>query len=124
MTGSRGFPGSAGRFRGLSLMGLPPSGGFVAKAMLLTGAVAEGQWWWAVVVLVGGLLAGGYVFLVLVRALGDPVEPLRLSAQVSRRRQAIVVAVALCAILLGFVPLRPSDFLQIGRPDTGIMGLR
>src|SRR5262244_3079191 len=54
---------------GLSLMGLPPSGGFVAKAMLLTAAVAAGQWWWAVVILTGGLLAGGYVFLVLARAL-------------------------------------------------------
>ena len=39
-------------------MGLPPSGGFVAKAMLLTAAVGEGQWWWALVILVGGLLAG------------------------------------------------------------------
>ena len=36
---------------GMSLMGLPPSGGFVAKAMLLTAAVGEGQWWWAVVIL-------------------------------------------------------------------------
>jgi len=109
---------------GLSLMGLPPSGGFVAKALLLTGAVAEGQWWWALVVLVGGLLAGGYVFLVLVRALGDPIEPLRLSAQVSRRRQAVVAVVALCAILLGFVPLRPLGFLQIGRTDTAIVRIR
>src|SRR5499427_6177573 len=40
---------------GLSLMGLPPSGGFVAKAMLLRAAIEEGQWWWAVVVLTGGL---------------------------------------------------------------------
>ena len=56
---------------GLSLMGLPPSGGFVAKALLLTAAVGEGQWWWALVVLLGGLLAGGYVFLVLARALAD-----------------------------------------------------
>ncbi len=69
---------------GMSLMGLPPSGGFVAKAMLLTAAVAEGQWWWAVVVLVGGLLAGGYVFLVLARALADPNEPLSLLAHISR----------------------------------------
>ena len=109
---------------GLSLMGLPPSGGFVAKAMLLTGAVAEGQWWWALVVLAGGLLAGGYVFLVLLRALGDPIEPLRLITSVSRGRQALVAAVALCAVLLGFVPLRPSEFLQIGRPDTVAVGLR
>src|SRR6516162_4321718 len=83
---------------GLSLMGLPPSGGVVAKAMLLTGAVAEGQWWWALVVLAGGLLAGGYVFLVLLRALGDPIEPLRLITSVSRGRQALVAAVALCAV--------------------------
>ena len=109
---------------GLSLMGLPPSGGFVAKAMLLTASVAEGQWWWAVVVLAGGLLAGGYVFLVLVRALADPIEPLRLVATVSVSRQAVVAAVALCAVLLGFVPLRPWELLQIGRPDLAIMGLR
>jgi formate hydrogenlyase subunit 3/multisubunit Na+/H+ antiporter MnhD subunit len=109
---------------GLSLMGLPPSGGFVAKAMLLTAAVAEGQWWWAVVVLTGGLLAGGYVFLVLVRALADANEPLTLLSTVSRGRQAVVVALALCAVLLGFVPLRPSELLQIGRPDIAIVGFR
>jgi multicomponent Na+:H+ antiporter subunit D len=101
---------------GLSLMGLPPSGGFVAKAMLLTAAVAEDQWWWALVILVGGLLAGGYVFLVVARAIGDAAEPPRLVTEVGRGRQVVVVAVALCALLLGFVPLQPSNFLQIGRP--------
>ena len=106
---------------GLSLMGLPPSGGFVAKAMLLTAAVAEGQWWWAVIVLTGGLLAGGYVFLVLARALADPIEPLRLLTTVLPSRQVVVVAVALCAVVLGFVPLRPSELLQIGRPDIAIV---
>ena len=38
---------------GLSLMGVPPSGGFVAKWMLLSATVMEGQWWWAVIMLVG-----------------------------------------------------------------------
>src|SRR5580693_253837 len=109
---------------GLSLIGLPPSGGFVAKAMLLTAAVAEGQWWWAVIVLTGGLLAGGYVFLVLARALADPIQPLRLLTTVSPSRQAVVVAVALCAVVLGFVPLRPSELLQIGRPGIAMVRLR
>ncbi len=109
---------------GVSLMGLPPSGGFIAKAMLLTAAVAEGQWWWAVIVLIGGLLAGGYVFLVLARALADPVEPLRLLTTIPASRQAVVVALALCAVLLGFVPLRPSELLQIGRPDIALAGFR
>jgi hypothetical protein len=77
-----------------------------------------------VVVLTGGLLAGGYVFLVLARALADPIEPLRLLTTVSRGRQAVAVAVALCAVLLGFLPLRPSELLQIGRPDIATVGLR
>jgi multicomponent Na+:H+ antiporter subunit D len=109
---------------GLSLMGLPPSGGFVAKAMLLTAAVAVGQWWWAVVILVGGLLAGGYIFLVLARALADASEPLTLLSTISPTRQAVVVALALCAMLLGLVPLRPFELLQIGRPDMAIGELR
>src|SRR5271169_5038524 len=109
---------------GMSLMGLPPSGGFTAKAMLLTAAVAEGQWWWALVVLVGGVLAGGYVFLVLARALADSIEPLALLTTISRGRQAVAVALALCAVLLGFLPLRPSALLQIGRPDIAVGVLR
>jgi multicomponent Na+:H+ antiporter subunit D len=108
---------------GMSLMGLPPSGGFVAKAMLLTAAVAEGQWWWALVVLVGGVLAGGYVFLVLARALADPKEPLTLLANISQGRQAVVLALALFAVALGFVPLRPSELLLIGRPTAIVTGL-
>ena len=109
---------------GVSLMGLPPSGGVVAKAMLLTAAVAEGQWWWAVVVLVGGLLAGGYVFLVLARALADASQPLTLLSPISPSRQAVVVALAVCAVLLGFIPLRPLELLQIGRPDIAVGGIR
>ena len=58
-------------FAGLSLMGVPPSGGFVAKWLLLLATVMEGQWWWAVVMLAGGLLAGGYIFMVLGKALGS-----------------------------------------------------
>jgi len=105
---------------GMSLMGLPPSGGFVAKLMLLTAAVTEGQWWWAVVILVGGLLAAGYVFRVLAPALAGADAPLTLRAPVSRRREGVVLALAMCALLLGLVPLRPSELLQIGRP--GIEG--
>ena len=50
---------------GVSLMGLPPSAGFVAKWMLLRGSLAAGQWWWAAVITVGGLLTAGYVFKIL-----------------------------------------------------------
>ena len=100
---------------GLSLMGVPPSGGFVAKWLLLSATVMEGQWWWAVVMLVGGLLAGGYVFVVLGKALGSPAASLKLRAPVSRRREVVTLTVALCAVLLGLVPLQSSAWLEIGR---------
>src|SRR5262249_25271657 len=67
---------------------------------------------------------GGYVFLVLARALAYASEPLTLLSTISPTRQAVVVAVALCAMLLGFVPLRPFELLQIGRPDMAIGGPR
>jgi hypothetical protein len=66
--------------------------------------------------LVGGLLAGGYVFMVLGKALSVNA-PLTLRVSVPQHRQVLVLAVALCAILLGLMPLQPSGLLMIGRPE-------
>jgi formate hydrogenlyase subunit 3/multisubunit Na+/H+ antiporter MnhD subunit len=92
------------------------------QAMLLMAAVAEGQWWWSVVILAGGLLAAGYVFRVLTPALAATDAPLTLQAPVSSGRQGVVLAFAICALLLGLVPLRPSLLLEVGRhvPTTAI----
>lgn len=49
---------------GVSLMGLPPTGGFAAKWLFLQASLATGQWWWLVVLLGGGLLSAAYVFRV------------------------------------------------------------
>lgn len=57
---------------GVSLMGLPPSGGFVAKWLLLTAALSTGQWWWAVVLVLGGLTSAAYIFRVLRRCFLPP----------------------------------------------------
>jgi multicomponent Na+:H+ antiporter subunit D len=50
---------------GISLAGLPPSGGFVGKWMLLQAAMAQGAWGWAFVMIAGGGLTAAYVFRVL-----------------------------------------------------------
>jgi multicomponent Na+:H+ antiporter subunit D len=109
---------------GLSLMGVPPSGGFVAKLLLLRASVMEGQWWWAAVMLVGGLLAGGYIFLVLGKAFSNPSGPLKSYAPVSRGREGVALALALCAVLLGLVPLQSAILLQIGRPQAHAVASR
>ena len=99
---------------GLSLMGLPPSGGFAAKWLLLRASVEAGQWLWALVMLAGGLLAGGYIYRALAPAFTSASVALKTPPQ--RSREAIALALALCAVLLGFAPQSFFAFLQLGRP--------
>ncbi len=98
---------------GLSLMGLPPSGGFAAKWMLLRASVAAGHWVWAAVMLAGGLLAAGYVYRILAPALSEGAVVLKSPPQ--RSREGVALALALVAVALGFAPPSFFDFLQIGR---------
>jgi multicomponent Na+:H+ antiporter subunit D len=109
---------------GVSLIGLPPSGGFLAKWLLLEAAVATGQWWWAVVMLAGGLFTSAYMFVVLSRALMPAHQPLKLRATVPRYQEAAALALALCSLLLGLVALGPVDVFQVSRLETVMVGLR
>jgi multicomponent Na+:H+ antiporter subunit D len=100
---------------GVTLAGLPPSGGFVAKWLLLSSAIGSGQWWWAVVLLAGGLLTAAYVFRVLrsafvPRADEDRVRP------VPRAMELAALALALVALALGLVAPGPLGLLAVGGP--------
>jgi formate hydrogenlyase subunit 3/multisubunit Na+/H+ antiporter MnhD subunit len=59
---------------GVSLMGLPPSGGFLAKWLLIDAALAAGQVWIAVIAVSGGLMASVYVFRVLRLAFRESID--------------------------------------------------
>ena len=54
---------------GVALIGVPPSGAYLAKELLLQAASGTGQWWWAVAIQAGGILTSSYVVLVLAHAL-------------------------------------------------------
>ncbi len=91
---------------GVSLIGLPPSGGFMAKWMLLKGIFLSGQWWWAPVVLAGSLLTAGYVFMLLRLAFAparekEPFRPVPKSLEV----------IALLLALGSFLIVLPADSL-------------
>ena len=102
---------------GLSLMGLPPSGGFSAKWLMLQASIASGQWLWTLPILAGGLLAAGYIYRILAPALSDDQT---LSASPPKRSQEVIaLALAAIAIALGFAPQTFFDFLEIGRPVAG-----
>jgi len=104
---------------GLSLMGIPPSGGFTAKWLLLTSALATGQWWWALVILGGGLLTGGYVYRVLAGSLTAPPADHVVAAPGPAGPQQVALALALVSVALGLLPLASFGLLEIGRPVIG-----
>ncbi len=104
----------------IALMGLPPSGGFTAKYLMLTSALASGQWYWAVVLLLGGLLTAAYLYrpLAMVFAKADEAP-----AAVPRSQQAVPLLLAGAAIVLGIASSGPFQFLQIGFPRAAVEGL-
>ncbi len=105
----------------VALMGLPPSGGFTAKYLVMTAAFASGQVVWAGVLVVGGLLAAGYLYRPMAALLArDAPGPL---APVPRWLQAVPLVLAGLAIGLGVVSDAPFAFLAIGKPDAAAEGL-
>jgi len=83
----------------LSLVGLPPTGGFVGKFALVEAAVRAGAWWAVAVVLAGSLLAAAFLFHALSRAFADaPAD--KASAEVPAAPQLAALALALVAVAL------------------------
>jgi formate hydrogenlyase subunit 3/multisubunit Na+/H+ antiporter MnhD subunit len=105
---------------GVSLMGLPPSGGFVGKWLLLNASIKQGQVGLMVAVVGGSLLAAAYVF----RLLAVTVRPSGL------QQQAILPAalkwpplvLALLSILLGFLAMYPLALLEYSAMYPGAEG--
>ena len=111
------LPFTAGAFAlaGVSIIGLPPSGGFIGKWLLLEAALAQGRWDLAAVMILGGLLATGYIFKVLGHAFTQ--------AAVSHDPRAVpagmewaALLLAMGAVLLGFLAVPVLLLLGIGDP--------
>ena len=88
---------------GVALMGLPPSGAYVAKKLFFDAAAGTGQWWWELVLDVGGLLTASYVVLVLAHSLRRADAPIAPRKPVSRMAEGAALALAICSLVLGFV---------------------
>jgi formate hydrogenlyase subunit 3/multisubunit Na+/H+ antiporter MnhD subunit len=102
---------------GVSLMGLPPSGGFIAKWYIASAAIESGDWVIVAAVLLGGLLAAGYVFKVLRMAFveaedgfASSVEPVPVVMHIAP------LGLAWIAILLGLMAAEPLALMDVGEP--------
>jgi formate hydrogenlyase subunit 3/multisubunit Na+/H+ antiporter MnhD subunit len=105
---------------GLALIGVPPSGTYLAKQLLLQAAAGTEQWWWSVVLQTGGIFTSGYVFLVLAHALTPADKPVRLRVRVGHIREAAALALGLCSLLLGLAPWRWYLSVPSGAPSKFI----
>jgi len=100
---------------GVSIMGLPPSGGFIGKWLLLDVALRSGQWWWAVILMLGSLLAAAYIFKVIGHAFTQ-AEVAHEAIEVSKMMEWSAFLLALAAIVLGLVSPWPLALMDIGSP--------
>ena len=99
---------------GVSLMGLPPSGGFSAKWLLLQSALASAQWWWIPVMLLGGLLSAAYVFRVFHYSFKE-AENSDTFHRPGVGLEICALALSAASILLGFIATWPLHLLTL--PD-------
>lgn len=94
---------------GMTLMGLPPSSGFLAKWQIIEAALAQGYWIIVFVALAGGLLAALYVFRVLRQAFLLAPTP-QHAAVVPRALEWGAFVLAAASVLLG---LRGVELMRL-----------
>jgi multicomponent Na+:H+ antiporter subunit D len=100
---------------GSSLVGLPPSGGFVAKWNFLVASFDTGQWWWAVVIVVSSLLTASYLMRVVKQTFAPPADgPEPLPERDPREVVALVLALA--ALGIGLRPTELLELITVGSP--------
>jgi NADH:ubiquinone oxidoreductase subunit 5 (subunit L)/multisubunit Na+/H+ antiporter MnhA subunit len=99
---------------GVALMGIFPSGAYVAKKLMLGAAGASGQWWWEIVLNGGAVFTAGYVALVLSRAFRPGQAVIVAPASKLAELAALFLAVMSFALALANVavvenPLAPKE---------------
>lgn len=104
---------------GISLVGLPPSSGFVAKWLLLNASLTQGKWVWVGAILLGSLLAAAYIMRVLSHAFTRVAEP-EVPNPIPPVMEWTGFTLALLAIILGLFSQWPVELLHIGAPFADV----
>ena len=100
---------------GVNLIGLPPSGGFIGKWLMLQAMIGAGQWLLVVILVTGSLLAAGYIFRVLGIALQTTEADLPV-VPAPPQLTVMAMVLALLPLLLGVFSQLPFSLLAVGSP--------
>jgi len=101
---------------GLSLVGLPPTGGFIGKWYLLLGAFEVGAWGVVAAIVVATLLSAWYLVRFLLPAFARPDDP---ALRERDGRDYLALGLAGVAVLIGLIPGPLLDLIAIGGPVGG-----
>ena len=101
---------------GINLMGMPPSGGFIAKWLLLKAAMISGQWWYGLIIIIGGLITGCYIFKILEICLSTSKQE-KAPAGYTQLHYASL-AMVLVSVFLGLGTNLLLTLLEVGQPQA------
>jgi len=97
----------------ISLTGIPPMAGFIAKLYVFSQA-AENGLWWLVIIAVLNTVISAYYYLRIVRIMwqGEPAENTPITAGIAPRIVVLVCTVAILA--LGIFPVLGMKLAEFG----------
>ena len=84
---------------GVALIGLPPSGTFLAKWELMTLAIATGRWVWVLIIAAGTLLAAIYVFRIIAHTFAPGLQDRAAPTTPILEAPALLLAIVATAVL-------------------------
>lgn len=102
----------------ISLAGLPPTGGFAGKWLMLQSALGSGQWFYAAVLIIGSLLAMGYLMRLLGHTLGPGGAEAMRPAPVGLE-WTVLIGGLLC-LALGFTASAAIGWVEGGFNPSGL----
>jgi formate hydrogenlyase subunit 3/multisubunit Na+/H+ antiporter MnhD subunit len=98
----------------ISLVGLPPSGGFVGKWLLLEGTLVSGAWAWTALIAVGTLLTAAYFLRAMAGFLRtDRIDLATIVRPAWTRADLAPIALAVLAAVLGLMASGPLTLLAV-----------
>lgn len=97
----------------ISLTGIPPAAGFIAKFYVFSQA-AEGGLWWLVVIAVLNTVISAYYYLRVVRLMwqGEPAENTPVTAGLAPKLVLIIAAIAV--LVVGLLPIWGMKLAEFG----------
>jgi formate hydrogenlyase subunit 3/multisubunit Na+/H+ antiporter MnhD subunit len=98
----------------VSLIGLPPTAGFIGKWILIDGLIARDAWIWVALILIGTALSAAYLARVVSRCLrGGPHVAANAQHPALRIGDVTALGLATSALVLGLASALPLSLLEI-----------